>query len=239
MPDAPLDALSPFPGVHVFERVKPSGWGLSMLTVALPDRGLLIYSPTWLGEGTFEAIEALGQPRVLVAPNHFHHLSLSRFRERYPGALVVASAGATPRLSARGHEGLAPLDRAAPLLPPGAHFLAPPALKNGEVWLSLPGEGGPCWLQCDAFFHVRRPLSGLEGMMLRALRTAPGPCMGDTFRWVGVDDPRAYAHWTLDALERERPAIFVPCHGEPLGHGGAALAHERFALLLRERLVPG
>lgn len=224
------------PHVHRFEKQDAIGWSLNMLAVSLPDRGLLLYSPAWLGPGTFEAVDALGEVRVLVAPNHFHHLSLPRYRERYPNARAVASRGALPRLEKKGHAGLQPLSDAASHLPPDARFIEPEGLKNGEAWLSLPGEGGRTWLVCDAWFHVNRPLTGFPGLILRALRTGPGLCVGATWRMLAVRDRAAYVASARGALDRERPSVIVPSHGDPVREGGGSAAHERARAVLDARL---
>ena len=65
------------PRVTRFARTDPSGWTVDMLTVDLGD-GALVYSPTSFGEETRALVERVGAPRVLVAPNHYHHLSLDR-----------------------------------------------------------------------------------------------------------------------------------------------------------------
>jgi hypothetical protein len=67
------------PRLFRVENVAPSGWSWNMLLVRLADGDLLVHSPTWAGEGTFEAVEALGRPSVLFAPNHFHHLPCDAF----------------------------------------------------------------------------------------------------------------------------------------------------------------
>jgi len=221
------------PGLHCFEKVVPSGWGLNMITLALPDGGLLVHSPTWLGEGTFEALERLGTPRVLVAPNHFHHLSLPRFRERWPEAIAVASRGALPGLSKRGHEGLQDLDAVASRLPEGVRLLACEGTRSGEAWLLVPGEGGPTLVVCDAFFHVNRPVRGAMGVIVRALKTTPGLCIGQTFPWLALRDRRAYTRWALATLEQERPLRLLCSHGDPLSD---ARLPERLSALVQERL---
>ena len=221
------------PGLHCFERVLPSGWGLNMHVLELPAGGLLVYSPTWLGEGTFEAVERLGAPRVLVAPNHFQHLSIGRFRERYPEALVVAGGGALPRLSNKGHQGVQSVEEAAPRLPQGARFLACEGAKNGEAWLLVPGEGGPVLVVGDAFFHVNRPVRGVIGVFVRALKTNPGLCIGQTFPWLALRDKAAYARWACAVIEQERPRTLACAHGEPLTDPGLP---ERLSSLVRARL---
>ncbi len=60
--------------VHRFEKVVKSGWSLNMHVVPLPDGGTLVYSPTWLGDETFERIEAHEAFRVprREAPVHWN-----------------------------------------------------------------------------------------------------------------------------------------------------------------------
>ena len=189
-----------------------------MFVVPLRDGGALIHSPTWLGdESTFSQVEALGTPRVLLAPNHFHHLSLSRFRARYPDAIVVAAKSALPRLQAKGHRGLRDVMEVEGLLPAGGRVLCPEGLRSGEAWLSLADERGVrTLLVSDAFFHVLRPVKGLAAFFMRRLRTLPGLCIGDTFRWLAVRDRAAYRRWATDVLSREQPRRLAVSHGEIL-----------------------
>lgn len=224
------------PNVHRFEKATKQGWGLNMLAAHLPDGGLLLYGPTWLGPGTFEAVDALGEVRAIVAPNHFHHLSLPRFRERYPKALAVAADGALPRLAKMGHAGVQPLSAAEALLPPGARFVVPDGTKTGEAWLSMPGDLGPTWLVCDAWFHVTRPVTGLLSLFLRLTKTWPGLRVGRTFRLLAMRDRAAYVAFTRAELAREKPAILMPSHGEPILAEGSTPAHERALAAMEERL---
>jgi hypothetical protein len=214
-------------GVHQLERTDANGWPVQMTLVDLGGGALAVHSPTWLGEGTFEAIEALGTPRVLLAPNHFHHRSLRRFRDRWPTAVACAAPGAIPRLARQGHEGLASIDDVA--LGDRARFLRCEGVKTGETWIAV----GSTWVVCDAFFNVEHHVTGLVGFALRRLRTCPGLCIGDTFRWLGIRDRARYVAWVRAELEQEPPARLVFSHGAPLG--GPELA-TRVARLLRERL---
>ena len=219
--------------VAVLEKAVGSGWGLNMIVVPLPCGGTLVHSPTWLGDETFAQVGALGEPKILFAPNHFHHMSLARFRERWPNAAAVASDVATPRLRAKGHEGLASLASVASLLPAGAKWLPCEGTKAGEAFLSLPGERGPTWLVSDAFFNVVRPITGFMGVVLRALKTTPSLAVGQTFLWVAVRDRAVYKKWILELVERERPTRILFSHGVAIE--GDDL-HERLAALVRARL---
>lgn len=197
------------PRVTRFARTDPSGWTVDMLTVDLGD-GALVYSPTSFGEETRALVERVGAPRVLVAPNHYHHLSLDRFGAMWPEAIKVASDDARPRLAKQGRTGLQPLSSAS--LPDGVRLLPAPGTKTGETWLLVEDT----LVVCDAFFHVPGPLSGAMGLALKALRTAPGLCLGRTFVWLGMKDRAAYRAWAREVLEREKPKVIAFSHGAPL-----------------------
>jgi|SRR5579883_2991670 len=199
-------------------RIHRNGWELAMILVTLPGGGVLVHSPTWIDDATFASVEAVGTPRVLFAPNHFHHLSLRRFHERWPEARVVAGAVAIPRLQKLGHAAVTHVDAVTDLLPAGARWLEAEGTRAGETLLSLPrddgGAAGRTWIACDAFFHVERRVTGLAGVALRALKTTPGLAIGQTFNWVALRDRAAYRAWVLAALERERPTELWMSHGD-------------------------
>ena len=195
-----------------FERTAPSGWSLNMYVLPLRNGGTLVHGATWLGEDTFERIEAHGEPSVLLAPNHYHHVSIPRFRARYPKALVVASPAAIPRLEKQGHKGLEPLTAIAELLPTGVSCLLPEGMRTGETWMDL-GDG--TLLVCDSFFHVNHPVSGFEGFMLRMLGVAPGLRIGATTKYLAVSDKRRYVPWVCATLERLAPKRLLGSHGDP------------------------
>lgn len=210
-----------------------SGWHRNMYVIPLRDGRTLVHSPTWVGDDTFERIDALGQPGVLFAPNHFHHTGLSRFRARYPEALVVAGEGALPRLRAKGHQGLHELAEAEPLLPEGARLLRCTGVRTGEAWLSCLDEGRRTLLISDAFFNVAAPVTGIAGFMLRWMQAAPGLRLGATFIWLGVRDRSAYVGWVRETLAREAPARIAFSHGELLEGGDLS---ERLTDLIERRL---
>jgi hypothetical protein len=214
------------PGVHCFEKVLPSGWSLNMLAIhGVEPGGLIVHSPTFIDEATFDALAALGPVRALLCPNHFHWLSVPRYRERFPEARIVADARAVPRLQSK--LGFAPEAAAWP------EWRSPAGLKNGEGWLSIPGEGGPTWIVSDAFFNITRPVRGAMGLGLRLTQTVPGLAVGRTFRWLAVADRAAYRAWLLERLAAERPRRVLVSHGEPIE--GPELA-DRLRAIVEARL---
>jgi hypothetical protein len=222
------------PGVHRIEKVLPWGWSVSMHVLDLPGGGVLVHSPTWCGDGTFEALDAVGEVRAILAPNHFHHVSLPRFRTRYPGARVVATERARRRLARKGHDGLADAAELAPLLPGGARLIVCEEMKSGEAWIAWPTPDGPALIVCDAFFHAVRPLRGPRGWVLRRMKIAPGLCVGWTTKALVVADHDRFRAWATGVVAELRPAWLVPSHGAALHD--VALA-ERVSALLASRLA--
>jgi hypothetical protein len=218
--------------VTPFEMRRASGFPITMHVIALPKGEVFVHSPTVIDEDVFARVEALGVPRILFAPNHFHHLGLAGFRARFPGAAAVAAAPAIPRLRRRGHDGLVTTEATA--LPPGFRWLVPDGTRSGEAWLSVDddGDGGPTWIVCDAFFHESGPVRGLEGAFLRAAKVVPGLCIGATFTTLCIADRARYRAWVADALAREKPLKILFSHGAPIEEDAA----ERLTAVLRARL---
>jgi hypothetical protein len=223
------------PGVFRLEKVLPSGWGNTMLLFKAPGGGVVVHSPTWLGPGTFERVEEVGRPVAILAPNYFHHLSVPRFRERYPEAAVLATKTAMPRLTKQGHKGLADVAERADLLPEGSKILVCEGSKTGEVWLSLPGGAGkgPTLAVCDGIFNVERPTTGAMGLVLRLTQSSPGLQLGKTIRWLAMADRPAFVEWAVKTIGDLAPGRIVMSHGEPLEAPDLA---NRLSALVRERL---
>ena len=68
--------------------------GTRMTACRLEDGGLFVHSPIRIdlpGSRVADALEALGEPRYVVAPNFLHHLFAGPFVERYPNARLFVS----------------------------------------------------------------------------------------------------------------------------------------------------
>ena len=159
-------------------------------------------------------LDALGRVSVLIAPNHFHHLALPAFRARYPQARVLAASGAIPRLRAKGHAGLEPIEDAT--LPPGLRACVAEGTRTGETFLVCDDGIERSLLVCDAFFHVNTPVRGLVGAFLHATQTTPGLKMGRTFKYMALADAAAYRRWATETLRGVSPQRVLFSHGEPL-----------------------
>lgn len=186
-----------------------SGWERGMHVVRTAS-DVVVVSPTWCGDGTLERIAA---PTVLLAPNHYHHLSMRRFRAAFPGARAVAGSGALPRLARQGHEGLGAVGE---LRLDGLRFVEAPHVRTGETMVLVSTPRGTELIVCDAFFHMTSEITGVTGMLLRALSTAPGLKVGRTYRWLATSDRARYLDWLEGLLRETRPVAAHFAHGEPL-----------------------
>jgi hypothetical protein len=213
--DSPLVSLDETAGLFTADKRARNGWHWRMTIVRLEGEGggALVVSPVRrLPETVHEALAGLGGVRALLAPNHFHYLGVAEFLERYPGAKACCSAAARPRLLRK--TGLSFADADALDLPSGVTLLAPPGLRNGELWLSVETTRGVAWVVSDAFFNLEAHPSGTFGLACRITATTRGLRIGRTFTTLAVADRRAYGAWLLAQLERDRPRVLVPGHGD-------------------------
>ena len=187
-----------------------SGWGWNVHLARLPSGGLFVYSPAWLGDDTFAQIEKHGTPEVLFAPNHVHHISLEKYRQRWPKAVACASKRALKRLGQQGHPGM--VDAAEAPLPAGARLLATEGTNSGETILSVDGE----WITADAFCNFEKRVTGVTGAVLRLLQVSTGGIsVGRLFEWFVCKDPRRYCAWLQEQVDAEKPKKIYFSHGVP------------------------
>src|SRR5215468_1137491 len=64
-----------------------------MALVRLTDGGLFVWSPVALSPALRTEVDALGEVRVIVAPNSLHHLFLAEWKSAYPAAKLIAAPG--------------------------------------------------------------------------------------------------------------------------------------------------
>ena len=67
--------------------------GTRMTVVRLPGGGTAIISPVKASAELVDAVAAIGEPRVIVAPNLLHHLFAGQWQHRFPNARLVAPRG--------------------------------------------------------------------------------------------------------------------------------------------------
>jgi hypothetical protein len=215
--------------IHCLDQREPSGFRRAMHLVELGDGKLLVHSPTWLGDDTFARVAAIGTPTLLLAPNHHHHMSVPRFQAQHPGATIIASSSAIPRLWRKGLADAISVASVKSRLPSHVRILEIDGIKNGEVWVVVDTTTGRELIVCDSFFNLPGPLTGVEGFGLKMLGVGPGLRVGRTFRVVGIADKLRYRTWVERTLAEVAPTRVHFSHGDPL-EGPDAVKHLNEAL---------
>ncbi len=209
---------------------KDSGWNVRTTVLRLQDGSLALFSPT---RGLQEQVAELGTPSFLIAPNHFHHMGVQSYLEKWPEAQVVASAGAIPRLEKKSDiESFGDLALLRKELPENVQLLEAPGLKNGEVLLRVETEKGIAWAVSDAFFNMAEHVSGMMGFVVRVTGTSKGLRIGKTFTSLAISDKAAYGSWMRKQFDADKPSVLIPGHGEVMSENVADTIDE----LLRTRL---
>ncbi len=178
----------------------------------------LIYSP---GPGVLETFSALqgsthqhdSARRVdLLLPNHWHHLGLPCWRERYPEGKNWCSAKARKRLKKLYPETTFEVleDRQTVS---DERFLVrlPPGHRGGDVWLCQK----ELWVVCDSFLNYAR-LSNqpVARFLQKALGAAPGLKMSAVVRHYILNDRANFRRWLEQELNENPPLTLLPSHGE-------------------------
>lgn len=206
--------LDPQVGLWTYDKLVGEIVEVRAVAVRLVDDGLLIVSPVRRAmPDTAEALRQLGEPRWLLAPNHFHNLGIASHLECFPDARVVASARASTRLAKKVDVPIAPMSELLQALPDHVRVLEPQGTRNGEVWLRVQTPRGVAWVVSDAFFNFARTLPGWIGWMMGAFGNSPGLRIGGTFKWIALQDRQRYGSWLRQQLATDPPDILIPGHG--------------------------
>ena len=206
------DESLPFAGaIYGKQRVRMAIFGLG-------GGALLVVSPGGpMADEDWEQVSRFGTPRFLLAPNSFHNGGIAAWKARYPEATVVAHPGAQARLRKKvpgvAIEDLSLLEAA---LPEGMRIFGPPMAKQGETWVSAKTSGGVAWFVTDAILNEPRFPPGIAGFVARLIGFRTELMTNPIFKRLFLKDKAAYKAWVSAELERDRPTLFVPSHGDLL-----------------------
>jgi glyoxylase-like metal-dependent hydrolase (beta-lactamase superfamily II) len=187
----PLAAVAVDLWSHVHRQRLPGGAVMQtrMNVVRLGDGALLVHSPTPVDDSLAAEIAALGHVAFIVAPNCYHHLHVTPFLTRFPGAKIYGAAGLAqkrPDLTLAGT-----LDDGAAV--PWAGVLDQIALGgapklNEVVFLHRASRS---LLVTDLLFNVTAPDNWVTGLALRLMGTYKRLGPSRLLRWRLTKDRRA------------------------------------------------
>jgi hypothetical protein len=186
------------------------------LAARLDDGTWLVVSPAvGAPPHVFDELARQGPVGALIAPNPYHHLGHTSWRERFPDAVSYAVDGALPRLSKKSPG--VPF-RPASELRAGSRFelVVPDGLKTPDALLRVSTPGATVWWMGDLFsnntpedqvWFLRVLVAPLAGSGLGYRRNGkPG--------MVYVRDRASWLASIRSALTKHPPSAVVPAHGD-------------------------
>ncbi|HTQ06960.1 MAG TPA: hypothetical protein VMI54_24045 [Polyangiaceae bacterium] len=192
-----------------------------MSVVRLRDGSLLFHNAIALKEEAMQELEAFGRPAYIVVPGAFHRQDARIWKDRFPGAKVVAPAGAKKKIDEIAKVDLdyrdAPGDDTVKL----AYF---DGCKEKEGYVEIRSESGTTLVINDVVCNLPK-LGGFIGFFMGPTGQASVPRIT---RWMIVKERNAVGEH-LDRLAQIADLRrVVLSHGENLEHNpNAALRAAR------------
>lgn len=189
-----------------------------MVLARMRDGRVMVVNAVALEEPAMQALEAWGEPAVLVVPNAYHRQDARIWKQRYPKLTVVAPPRGRGRI-----ERVVAVDRLMADAPGDDTVrVVPMDGCAADILVEVNSAAGRTLVFCDVVLNLK-PKRGPLGFLLGPTGRISTPRIQ---RWIGIQDRRAFA----DHLERMAAA---PELSRLLfGHGSAI--DERPGAALRE-----
>ncbi len=182
------------------------------LVAGFGDGDLLVVSPgPDPSDECLAELEPQGRVRAILAPNGFHRAGLASWAARFPDATLHAAPAAAKRV-AQVAPGVQDLEGLRVRLGGDLCLVEPPGLRSGEVWVSSPAEGGTLYAG-DAFTNLSAT-SAFMAAFLWVLGFDGGLARNPWQRRMMATDRPAFDRWLRAEVERLRPGLLVPGHGD-------------------------
>ncbi len=186
----------------------------NMVVYRLEDGGLLLHSAIALDDEGMAALEALGEPKILVVPNMMHRADAGVYKERYPQLQVCCPAGARAKA-----EQVVAVDMTDEelLVPLGIKCIAPLGSNAFEHVYELPLDDGVALCCSDSLFHLREHLPGFSGFIARYVTGSSGffgvTRLGRLFM---MGRGGLMKEWLFTQAARTDVRVVTVGHGEPV-----------------------
>jgi hypothetical protein len=183
-----------------------------MTVVRLRDGRLVVWSAIALDEDEMLALERYGQPAFLVVPNDHHRLDAPIWKQRYPGLVVVAPAGARDKVAQA-----LPVDTTSPDFgDPDLLWFAVPGTREHEAALLVHRPDGATLVLNDIVANIRHP-TGFGGWLMRLAGFAgDAPQIPAVAQIAMVKDKEALRTQLLEWSEIPALRRILVSHGEPI-----------------------
>lgn len=202
--------------------------GTRMTVIRLPDGGLLLHSPVARSAELAAAVERVGTPAVIVAPNRLHHLYVQEWSSAYPACRVLVAPGLEQKRADLKIDGV--LGDDAPVEWGGAIEHAPVAGAPFVSEVVLFHRPSATLVTSDLLFNVGDESPTLTRFAFKLFGAYGRPAVTPLERLV-IRDRAAYRR----SLERILAWPFerlVVAHGSVVEHGGRAALASAYEWLL-------
>jgi len=152
----------------------------------------------------------------IIFPNSFHYMGVNAWLEQFPDTKLYASKKAKKRLEGKGFKSILMLEHEQPEFPKNYEVLIPPGHRGGDVWITKQGsDNDSLWITCDSFLNYERVSKQPVARTLQSLLgAAPGLKISQVIKWILLDRKATFKTWVLNQLQKDKPTILIPSHGE-------------------------
>lgn len=202
--------------------------GARMSIVKLAAGGLLLYSPIAPSDELVAAVAALGDVRLILAPNRFHHLFAGEWQKHAPGAQTWIAGALRSKRADLAHTGILE-ERMTPFDDDVEHHAIRGAPTFGEtVLLHKPSRSLLC---CDLVHNVLRDAPFGQRFFMRLVGGYGGVRSNLLDRLAIKERGQAIASLeTILAWDFDR---IVMAHGTICAENGRAALRNAYGWLLR------
>lgn len=215
-------------GHHV--KMMPGLWLPTRMTVIrMGPAKLALHSPIPIDDTLAQAIAALGEVTLIIAPNNFHNIFLRKTCERYPQAQLWGSPGLPKKKPDLVFTGI--LDKGA--RPPWSDVLAPFFLDGAPgmsetIFIHRPSK---TLIAVDSFFNLRSAKNGFSRFMLKFTSSYGKAAQSRIWRMM-VKDKKAMAESTRPLFAEDFERV-VMAHGAVLTEDAKATFEKAVAWLFK------
>jgi hypothetical protein len=199
----------------------------------LKDGELAVISPRCApDDACFAATEALGRVTTIVAPNSGHDLGQAAWQAKYPEAAVHAPAVAIPAIAKAKPKlrAMQALSALASKLPHGVTLKDPEGTSSGIAQLAVESNGERVLFVDEAISNSPTLIGPAPFRLVFWLTgSGPGVARNKVWWWVFAKDRPGLAKQILGEMDRLKPTMLMPLHGDPITGEGI----ERVRELLR------
>lgn len=160
-----------------------------MAVARMRDGRLVVHGAMALDEAGMKAVEALGEPAIMLVPSAYHRMDAPRYARRYPSMRVYCPAGGRTRVEAVVRVDGTFGDFEGDATVRVEHV---DGIGDAEGVVRVASEDGTTLVLNDVLFNMPHP-EGIGGLFIRLIGSSGAPRVSRTGRFFLLKDARALA----------------------------------------------